>query len=95
MSEIVNFFQWNEGTADLTVLWESFKAYMQGSLVSLNVWKIKKSNRYRDSLTQQLKELERKHKISPEVIIQEEMDWVINIVKLLNAKVVAMDSMYA
>lgn len=67
---------------------------MHGTLISLKASRIKKGNFCSNSLIQPLEELDRKHKASLDLATQEEMVWVTNIVKLLDAKVVAKDVMY-
>lgn len=94
LAEIVSLFQSNTGSVDVLTVREAFKVYILGHFISVKTSRKTKLNRYGDSLIQQIAELDKVNKDNPSALVQEEMHWLANVLKLLDGKEAAKDIMY-
>lgn len=58
--KIRDFFKVNQGSTDDIAVWETFKVYIRGALISLSAARKKAKNLVRQELLQQIKDLDQK-----------------------------------
>lgn len=53
-SEIKEFFHWNSGSVTVITVWETFKVYIRGLMITLNTSRQKVQNQIKNYLIQQI-----------------------------------------
>lgn len=61
-SGVKMFFETNSGTPDDMMVWEAFKAYVWGILISLKSYRVKQFNKVCTEILQEISNLEALHK---------------------------------
>lgn len=56
--DILDFYTWNRGTASANIVWDAFKAYIRGILISIKVYLGKQKDKARVELVKRIQQLE-------------------------------------
>lgn len=93
--KINGFFEIHLGSTDVITVWEVFKDYIRGGLISQGAFRKKLREQVRSDMVLHILELQQEHKMTGDPVVWNALITEMDKLKLLNAQAATREIMYA